>query len=84
MIGETLVTFERPETDTSVGANAARRVTRLLLDLETYVCRQSDIVSDYATARRQEEPISTACVESTAQWPLHRRMSAQQHVRWSP
>ena len=66
LIGETLVTLERPETDTSPGANAARKVTRLLLALETYVSGQSDIIIDYATARRQEEPISTAITERTA------------------
>ena len=84
LIGETLVTLERSETDTSPDANAARKVTRLLLDLETYVCGQSDIIIDYATARREEEPISTAITESTVQWLLHRRMNAKQHMRWSP
>jgi len=68
LIGETLAILEHPENDTSPGANAARKVTRLLLDLETYVSGQSDIIIDYATARRQEEPISTAISESTVQW----------------
>ena len=63
---------------------AARKVARLLLALETYVGGQSDIIIDYATARRQDEPISTAITESTAQWLVHRRMNAQQHMRWSP
>jgi len=44
----------------------------------------SEIIIDYATARRQDEPISTAVTESTVQWLLHRRMNAQQHMRWSP
>ena len=39
---------------------------------------------DYATARHQDEPISTAVTESTVPWLLHRRMNAQQHMRWSP
>ena len=84
LIGETLVTLERLETDTSPGAKAARKVTRFLLDLETYVSGQSDIIIDYATARFDEEPISTAITESTVQWLLHRRMNAKQHMRWSP
>jgi hypothetical protein len=84
LIGETVVTLERPETDTSPGANAARKVTRLLLDLETYVSVRSDIIIDYATVRFEEEPISTAITESTVQWLLHRRMNAKQHMRWSP
>src|ERR1700748_2152212 len=63
---------------------AARRVARLLGDLETYVSGQSNIIIDYATARRREEPISTAVTESTVQWLLHRRMNAQQQMRWSP
>jgi len=45
---------------------------------------QSDIIIDYATARRREEPISTAVTESTVQWLLHRRMNAQQQMRWTP
>ena len=45
---------------------------------------KSDIIIDYATARRREEPISTAITESTVQWLLHRRMNAQQQMRWSP
>jgi hypothetical protein len=56
---------------------ATLKVTRLLGELETYVCGQSDIIIDYATARRREEPISTAVTESTVQWLVHRRMSAQ-------
>jgi hypothetical protein len=50
-------------------------------DLETYVSGQSDLIIDYATARRREEPISTATTESTVQWLLHRRMHAQQQMR---
>jgi hypothetical protein len=83
LIGETLIMLERPITGTFPAAMAARKVARLLLDLETYVSGQSDIIIDYATARRQEEPISTAITESTVQWLLHRRMNAKQHMRWS-
>jgi hypothetical protein len=55
-----------------------------LATVPTYVSGQSDIIIDYATARRCEEPISTAITESTVQWLLHRRMNAQQQMRWSP
>jgi hypothetical protein len=37
-----------------------------------------------ATARHSNEPISTATTESTVQWLLHRRMGANQQMRWSP
>jgi hypothetical protein len=47
------------------------------------VSGQSDIIVDYATARRCEEPISTAITESTVQRLLHRRMNAQQQMRRS-
>ena len=63
---------------------ATRKLTRLLGDLETYVSGQSDIIIDYATARRCEEPISTAITESTVLWLPHRRMNAQQQMRRSP
>jgi hypothetical protein len=29
-------------------------------------------------------PVGTAITESTVQWLLHRRMNAQQQMRWSP
>jgi len=39
---------------------------------------------DYAAARRRGEPISTAMTASTVQRLLHRRMGANQQMRWSP
>jgi hypothetical protein len=63
---------------------AAQKVACLRRDLETYVSGQSEVIIDYATARRCGEPVSTAITESTVQWLLHRCMSAQQQMRWSP
>jgi hypothetical protein len=63
---------------------AAAKVTALLRRLETYVSGQADLIIDYATARRSGEPISTATTESAVQWLLHRRMGANQQMRWSP
>ena len=51
--------------------------------LETYVAGHADLIIDYAMARRCEEPISTAITESTVQRLPHRRMSANQQMRWS-
>jgi hypothetical protein len=82
LIGETMATLEA--TTASPATSAALKVARLLSELETYVCGQSDIIIDYAKARRREEPISTAVTESTVQWLLHRRMNAQQQMRWTP
>ena len=82
LIGETMATLEA--TATSPVTSVALNVARLLGELETYVCGQSDIIIDYATARRRKEPISTAVTESTVQWLLHRRMNAQQQMRWTP
>jgi hypothetical protein len=84
LIGETMATLEATAETTRSATLAALKVARLLGELETYVCGQSDIIIDYATARRREEPISTAVTESTVQWLLHRRMNAQQQMRWSP
>ena len=84
LIGETIAIVDAPADHMSPMTAATRKVTRLLGDLETYVSGQSDIIIDYATARRCEEPISTAITESTVQWLLHRRMNAQQQMRWSP
>jgi hypothetical protein len=55
-----------------------------LRDLETYVAGQADLIIDYAAARHDAEPISTAPTESTVQRLLHRRMGANQRMRWSP
>jgi hypothetical protein len=60
------------------------KVAALLRGLETYVSGQADLIIDYATARRDGEPISTASTEGTVQWLLHRRMGANQQMRWSP
>jgi hypothetical protein len=84
LIAETIVTVDVAADDKSPIAAAGRTVARLLGDLETYVSGQADVIIDYATARRCEEPISTAITESTVQWLLHRRMNAQQQMRWSP
>lgn len=84
LIGEMLVALDDAANGDGVTAVAARKVARLLRDLEKYVCGQSDIIIDYATARLDDEPISTAVTESTVQWLLYRRMNAKQHMRWSP
>ena len=84
LIGETMATLDSMAAATSATAAVALKVGRLLGELETYVCGQSDIIIDYATARRRKEPISTAVTESTVQWLLHRRMNAQQQMRWTP
>ena len=68
LIAETMATLEA--TAEAISA-ATLKVTRLLGELETYVCGQSAIIIDYATARRREEPISTAVTESTVQWLVH-------------
>ena len=79
-----MTTLDAVAAPTSPTAAVALKVGRLLGELETYVCGQSDIIIDYATARRCKEPISTAVTESTMQWLLHRRMNAQQQMRWTP
>jgi hypothetical protein len=84
LIAETLATLDAMTGTTSPAAEVALKIGRLLGELETYVCGQSDIIIDYATARRRGETISTAVTESTAQWLLHRRMNAQQQMRWTP
>jgi hypothetical protein len=84
LIAETAITVNAKAGHTQPMSAAGRKVARLLGDLETYVSGQSDIIIDYATARRCEEPISTAITESTVQWLLHRRLNARQQMRWSP
>jgi hypothetical protein len=85
LIGDTLSPLEAAANDeTSPVAAPAGKVAAVLRALETYVSGQSEIIIDYATARRCKQPISTATTESTVQWLLHRRMNANQQMRWSP
>jgi hypothetical protein len=84
LIAETVVTVDVAADHKSPIVAVARKVVHLLGDLETYVSGQSNVIIDYATARRCEEPISTAITENMVQWLLHWRMNAQQQMRWSP
>ena len=69
---------------TEAAPAAAAKVTRSLRGLEIYVSGQAGLIIDYAKARHRGEPISTATTEGTVQWLLHRRMGANQQMRWSP
>ena len=81
LIGETLTWLEGMA---DAAPAAATRVAASLRGLETYVSGQAGLIIDYATARRGDEPISTATTEGTVQSLLHRRMGAGQQMRWSP
>src|SRR5271166_185189 len=61
-----------------------KRYRRTLRRRVRYVSGQAGLIIDYATARRNGAPISTATTESTVHRLLHRRMSANQQMRWSP
>jgi hypothetical protein len=52
-------------------------VARLLRDLETYICGQSDIIIDYATARQEDEP--TRIPDQTIG---HRGVAVDFRARW--
>jgi hypothetical protein len=84
LISNTLETLDAMARRASPAAASAARLAGVLRSLETYVFGQSDLIIDYAAARRSDEPISTATTERTVQWLLHRRMGANQQMRWSP
>ena len=52
---ETVVTVDVAAEDKTSIAAAARKLVRLLGDLETYVSGQSSIIIDNTTARRREQ-----------------------------
>jgi hypothetical protein len=81
LIGETLIRLEEMGEAAPV---ATSKVMALLRGLGTYVSGQADLIIGYAKARRRGEPISTATTEGAVQWLLHRRMGANQQMRWSP
>jgi len=74
LIGDTLGQIGDKATASTPAAAAAGKVLAVLRGLETYVAGQADLITDYATARDGDEPISTAPTEATVQWLLHRRM----------
>ena len=77
LIGETLTWLEGMA---EAALTAAAKATALLRGLETYVSGQADLIIDYATAQRRDEPISTATTEGAVQWLLHRRMGTNQQI----
>ena len=84
LIGETLAALDATVAASSPAAVAAGKLAGVLRRLETYVLGQAALIIDYATTRHCAEPISTAPTDSTVQWLLHRRMGANQQMRWSP
>ena len=82
LIGDTL--SELDALSEAADDRQARKVATLLRALETYVSGQAELIIDYAAARGRGEPISTATTESTVQRLLHRRIGANQQMRWSP
>jgi hypothetical protein len=84
LIGDTVAALDATASGASPANATACKVGTLLRGLETYVAGQAALIIDYAAARHDAEPISTAPTESTVQWPLHRRMGANQQMRWSP
>lgn len=82
LVGDTLADLDT--LSKAADDRQARKVAKLLQALETYIVGQRDLIIDYATARHRDEPISTATTESTVQRLLHRRMGANQQMRWSP
>jgi hypothetical protein len=56
-------------------AATPRKVARLLGDLETYVSGRSDIIIDYATTRRREEPILANSFSDISEVTVQRRIT---------
>lgn len=81
LIGDTVTALAAVASSSRATAS---KVVNLLRSLETYVAGQAELIIDYAAARHDAEPISTAPTESTVQWLLHRRMGGNQQMRWSP
>jgi hypothetical protein len=84
LIGQALSRLNVMAGMKSTTARVASKVMHALVALETYVAGLADLIIDYATARRCEEPFSTSPTKGAVQWLLHRRMAAQQQMRWSP
>jgi hypothetical protein len=84
LIQRTLTAVEAKAEGKTAVARSAAKLTKAMIALETYVSGLADLIIDYASARLGDEPFSTSPTEGAVQWLLHRRMGAQQQMRWSP
>ena len=84
LIQRTIAAVAAKATGKTAVARSAAKLTKALITLETYVSGLADLIIDYASARLDDEPFSTSPTKSAVQWLLHRRMGAQQQMRWSP
>jgi hypothetical protein len=67
LIGDTAEALAAVAAGASPARATAGKVVKLLRGLETYVAGQAELIIDYAAARHDAEPISTAPTESTVQ-----------------
>ena len=74
LIGDTLAALHAVAATASPLAAPAGKVAGVLRGLETYMAGQAALIIDY----------TTATAEGMVQWLLHRRMAANQQMRWSP
>ena len=84
LIQRTLTAVKAKADGKTAAARSAAKLMKALIALETYVSGLADLIIDYASARLGDEPFSTSPTEGAVQWLLHRRMGAQQQMRWSP
>jgi hypothetical protein len=80
----TLAAVKAKAEGKTAAAKSATKLMKALVALETYVSGLAGLIIDYASARLDDEPFSTSPTEGAVQWLLHRRMGAQQQMRWSP
>jgi hypothetical protein len=84
LIQRTRAAVEAKGEGKTAAAKSVTKLTKALVALETYVSGLAGLIIDYASARLDDEPFSTSPTEGAVQWLLHRRMGAQQQMRWSP
>src|ERR1700761_7562877 len=84
LIQRTLTAVKAKADGKTAAARSAAKLMKALIVLETYVSGLADLIIDYASAGLGDEPFSTSPTEGAVQWLLHRRMGAQQQMRWSP
>jgi hypothetical protein len=84
LIQRTLTAVKAKADGKTAEARSAAKLMKALIALETYVSGLADLIIDYMSARLGDEPFSTSPTEGAVQWLLHRRMRAQQQMRWSP
>ncbi len=75
---------EEGERKPQLDQDAAARMRKYVLELETYITNNAGFIVNYGERYRNGERISTGFVESTVNQVVSKRMVKKQQMQWTP